>query len=29
VPYDAEAAGSRILDAGLPSTLAARLLDGH
>ncbi len=29
VPYDVEAAGSRILDAGLPSALAARLLDGR
>jgi diadenosine tetraphosphatase ApaH/serine/threonine PP2A family protein phosphatase len=29
VPYDAEAAGARILDAGLPPSLAGRLLDGH
>ena len=29
VPYDAEAAGQRILDAGLPSVLAGRLLDGR
>lgn len=29
VPYDAQAAGAKILDAGLPPALAARLLDGH
>ena len=29
VPYDAEAAGSRILDAGLPAIFAGRLLDGR
>jgi diadenosine tetraphosphatase ApaH/serine/threonine PP2A family protein phosphatase len=29
VPYDVEAAGARILEAGLPAALAARLLDGH
>jgi diadenosine tetraphosphatase ApaH/serine/threonine PP2A family protein phosphatase len=29
VPYDVEAADSRILDAGLPVVLAARLLDGR
>jgi diadenosine tetraphosphatase ApaH/serine/threonine PP2A family protein phosphatase len=29
VPYDAEAAGARILDAGLPAMLAGRLLDGR
>jgi diadenosine tetraphosphatase ApaH/serine/threonine PP2A family protein phosphatase len=29
VPYDAETAGSRILDAGLPAMFAGRLLDGR